>query len=484
MLLLLAAFPLYYELGRNPVQIWDESRVAINAAEMAHNGNWMVPTYAGQPDHWNTKPPLIIWLEALSFRAFGYSTWALRLPVALANLVTVVSLFRFAARTLRIPLAGFFGGLVLVTCVGFVRLHVARTGEYDALLVCCQTLMWINLFRYLETSSKRYLIWLTVAFAAATLTKGPAGLLGLLGLLAYVIGRGKLWWIVRQPSIYLAALGWLVVVGGYFALRENVDPGYWQAVQDNDLGGRFTGEMGNHDAYWSYYLENIQDLTFIPWVWAVAPALVLGTLHTSSVVRRGVLLLTTFVIGWLLVVSLSRSQLPWYDAPIYPALALLVGIGLSILYHHLAAAYLPRLSTWQGWGLQAALLLYLFYVPYRTIMKQIVSERHSDYGVGPDAHLGRFVPNLYRAQPQLDSLTLLYQGGYNAVIDYYRFVYQQEQNKHLAAIPGKDVRNIKLGTVVVVCNPEYRARIDSTFQVVELHQDATCQAVLLLSPKK
>ena len=102
---------------------------------MAQNGHWLTPHFAGTPDHWNTKPPLLIWLEALSFKTFGFSTWALRLPTLLVTLGTVVLLFWFAAKVLRRPVAGLFGGVILVTCAGYVRLHVARTGEYDALLI-------------------------------------------------------------------------------------------------------------------------------------------------------------------------------------------------------------------------------------------------------------------------------------------------------------------------------------------------------------
>src|SRR6516165_7241321 len=51
-----------------PLQLWDESRNANNALEIARYGHWLVPTYKGVSDHWNTKPPLLIWQMAALMR--------------------------------------------------------------------------------------------------------------------------------------------------------------------------------------------------------------------------------------------------------------------------------------------------------------------------------------------------------------------------------------------------------------------------------
>ncbi|UOQ78563.1 hypothetical protein MUN84_08455 [Hymenobacter sp. 5516J-16] len=63
-----------------PIYLWDESRVAVNAAEMALNNNWLVAHFEGQPDLWNTKPPLLLWLQVLSIKLFGFNEVAIRLP--------------------------------------------------------------------------------------------------------------------------------------------------------------------------------------------------------------------------------------------------------------------------------------------------------------------------------------------------------------------------------------------------------------------
>ncbi|MGI4735112.1 MAG: ArnT family glycosyltransferase [Janthinobacterium lividum] len=477
-LAVLAFFPLLFELGRNPVQLWDESRVAINSVNMALHGRWLVPYYGNDPDHWNTKPPLLIWLQALSFKAFGFSAWALRLPTALASVATAYLVFRFAARVLQRPLAGFFGALVLVTCAGFVKLHVARTGDYDALLTLWETIVWICFFLYLETGRARYLYWVAGALTAAMLTKSIAGLLGLPGLLLYAVVQRKTWWLLRQPRVYAAAGAAAAVIIGYYVAREAADPGYWKAVQYNDLGGRFLENQGDGDMWW-YYLQNLQRYTFTHWLWAIGPAILLSFSRTTGVERRAALLLVLFVSGWLAVVSASVSRHDWYDAPMYPALALLVGLGLAIFYQDLLGLYLPRLRRWQGWALQLALVLGVFYVPYEAIIDQLIQERHSDYHMGPDGYLGRYLPTAVQTQPQVNDMTVLYEGNYNAVLTYYQLVYQT-QGKNVVARAGHTARSLEPGTVVVVCNPTYRASLDSTFRLVQLHEDLPCQTVLLL----
>ena len=64
-LALLVYVPIFGHLNTLPIRIWDESRLATNAYEMLKNGNFIVTYFDGKPDMWNTKPPLLIWLDVL-----------------------------------------------------------------------------------------------------------------------------------------------------------------------------------------------------------------------------------------------------------------------------------------------------------------------------------------------------------------------------------------------------------------------------------
>src|SRR6188768_1424448 len=69
--LMLAILNLGFRLDREVVTTWDESLYATSAAEMVKSGNWLVTTFHGEVDYYNTKPPLNVWLIAASFKAFG-----------------------------------------------------------------------------------------------------------------------------------------------------------------------------------------------------------------------------------------------------------------------------------------------------------------------------------------------------------------------------------------------------------------------------
>lgn len=482
LLAVLAFFPLLFELGRNPVQLWDESRLAVNAAQMVIKNNWLVPFYDAEPDHWNTKPPLLIWLQALSFKAFGFSTWALRLPTALASVTTVLVLYRFAARVLHRPLAGFFGALILVTCAGYVKLHVARTADYDTLLTMWVTIGWVCFFQYLENGRARHLYWVAGAFTAAVLTKSVAGLLGIPGLLLYALAQRKLRWLLRQPRLYAVGALSAAIIVGYYAGREVLDPGYWQAVKYNDLSGRFLENQGDSDR-WDYYLQNMQKTTLASWLWVIAPAVLLSLTRTTGVVRRGAVLLLLFAGGWLVVVSASVSRHDWYDAPLYPALTLLMGLGLSIFYQDIMQLYLPRLSRWQGMALQLTVVVGVFFFPYQAIMNQLIAERHSGFNIGSDGYLGRYLTKVVHEQPQLTELTVVGEDHYNAALFYYQLVYATQGVKTINT-SGTRASSLPTGTIAVVCDPVFRARLDSAFHTVQLHEEEPCQTLLLLPRTK
>ncbi len=52
---------------------------AISAWEMGKTGHLVGTTFLGAPDYYNSKPPLNVWLIALSFKTFGVSLVSLRL---------------------------------------------------------------------------------------------------------------------------------------------------------------------------------------------------------------------------------------------------------------------------------------------------------------------------------------------------------------------------------------------------------------------
>ncbi len=108
LLVLLAGLVLLLRNSTLPIQLWDESRNANNALEMSRNGHVIVTYFNGAPDHWNTKPPLLIWCMALLLRLGLPPLVAVRLPSIMAATATVLAVWTFwpklPVRSARWPL--------------------------------------------------------------------------------------------------------------------------------------------------------------------------------------------------------------------------------------------------------------------------------------------------------------------------------------------------------------------------------------------
>src|SRR6188768_3681955 len=174
--LMLAALNLGFRLVREIVTTWDESLYATSAAEMVQSGDWLVTTFHGDVDYYNTKPPLNVWLIASSFKLFGINLWALRLPSFLAAFATIAVVQTWCRRALNATTA-ILATLVLSTTFGFLYVHSARSGNPDAWLALDILLTVITLWSAM-TSPWR-LVWLGPLAAAAFLLKGMAVLLPL-----------------------------------------------------------------------------------------------------------------------------------------------------------------------------------------------------------------------------------------------------------------------------------------------------------------
>src|SRR5438552_481850 len=84
----LIAFLLFYRLNMRTFRLWDEARLAVNAANMLIDGNYFYTSYQHAPDFWNTKPHLLILLQVFSMKLFGFTEGSVRLPSAIATFLS------------------------------------------------------------------------------------------------------------------------------------------------------------------------------------------------------------------------------------------------------------------------------------------------------------------------------------------------------------------------------------------------------------
>lgn len=79
-LILLCLTLFFFRLGARPIWDIDEGSHAVTSQEMVLSGDWITPTFNGEPFY--DKPVFHNWLVALAFLVFGFTEFAARLPSA------------------------------------------------------------------------------------------------------------------------------------------------------------------------------------------------------------------------------------------------------------------------------------------------------------------------------------------------------------------------------------------------------------------
>lgn len=324
-LLLLSFWVIGYRLDAVPMHLWDESRQANNALEMLYSGNIGYPTYNGLPDFWNTKPHLLILLQCLCMKLLGPGLLALRLPSAIAACIVLYYGFLFLKSRYGFgPAAAWIA--VMLGCGGFNTYHIARTGDYDALLTLFVLLATLSWLKHLEhPNNGKSLIGMTIWFTAAILTKGIAAAMWLPVWLAMgyaVKPRASL----KIGKIALLGIIILIIVVGYYGLHEWLTPGYIKAVFENEFSGRYLHTNEGHDTHWYYYLEVLWRDYFMAFiVLMMAAAFIIKTWTHRQLYFR----ILVGVVVFLFILSLSATRIYWYLAPAIPLMAMLVALPLA-----------------------------------------------------------------------------------------------------------------------------------------------------------
>jgi 4-amino-4-deoxy-L-arabinose transferase-like glycosyltransferase len=480
-LVLLTAVMLLPGDGAVPMWLWDESRNANNAIEMVTSGHWLVTTYSGLPDHWNTKPPLLIWMVAALLKAGLPPLLALRLPSAIATAAIVLVLFAYCRLVLNDRLAGIIATILVLTSTLFVGPHVAQTGDYDALLSLFILLQVVAFERYLNTVGPRRNAWLALAGAAlalAVLTKSVAGLFVLPGLLACVVFQRRLLRVARDPHLWITAFTVLLVCLGYYASREFVQPGYLWDVWQNELGGRYQ-TSNSHLAGGPLYYVSVLLMRFEPGFVLLPRGIVpLLRQHTD---RRNIALICLCAAGsLLLVITSSATKTWWYAAPAVPLLSLAVGVGLTDARTPLQA---PRarqriidrpafLKAPFGVLLGVALVASLYWQNVATIG---FAERPTNaqwwYGAFLDElRPGGLPPRLFIVDDGVQNASGL--ANYNPIADFYRK--DAERRGEVIAIAPLD-RKIAAGSWVITCDPTVKQDLPKAYHYTVYRSSRQCE---------
>lgn len=334
----LLCFPLL-NMWLYPLADTTEPRYAEIARLMAQTGDWITPWFEPGVPFWG-KPPLSFWMEALSFKLFGVSEFAARLPSWLATLGTVALLVAYT-RSFFGKRTAQWAAIIYSSCaLVYIASGAVMTDSFLALGTT------FSMTAYAMAARKPTWFWRYGFFAGLAiglLAKGPLVLV----LVAGPIVPWLLWQAPERRTLRALPWGWGILLTlaismpwyilaelktpgflNYFIVGEHfkrfIDPG-WQG----DLYG--TAHRKAHGTIWLYWVE-----AAFPW-----GVLALGMMAKClfNVQRRAGLKrvlhdpVLTYLLAWALFTPLfftvSGNILWTYILPALGAFSILMAVALN-----------------------------------------------------------------------------------------------------------------------------------------------------------
>jgi 4-amino-4-deoxy-L-arabinose transferase-like glycosyltransferase len=310
------------------------------ARNMLQSGDWVTARLNGVA--YLEKSPLIYWMMAVSMAVFGPHDWAARIPLALLTVGLCWLTYRFARWAFGAT-AGLYAGLVISTSVGlflFTRIQIP-----DAMLtLTIAGALWC-LVRALEDDEPQPRHWaygFWACIGVGLLLKGLIAALFPVATAALYLYFAKRDWRRTYPftgvwiTLAIAAPWHLVATlrnPPYFDLTMSSEPGvyrgfFWFYFMNEHvlrfLNMRYPRDYNTVPRlyFWLFHL-----LWFFPWS-LYLPAVFKSTVQRDTRAGRARVLCICWILFVLVFFSFSTTQ-EYYSMPIYPAMAMLLGMTLA-----------------------------------------------------------------------------------------------------------------------------------------------------------
>ncbi len=313
------------------------------------------------------KPPLLFWLSSSSFKLFGLSNFAYKLPAFLFLIFSLYGLYRFALLYYTPKIARNSLLILASTQSYFLMTNDVRT---DGLLTSSVIISVCFFSYYFEKGNWKNLVLGSVFTALAMMSKGPIGLVTVLLPIGIHLLYHKKW-------KHIFSLNWLLV---FFIIAILLVPMSYGLYTQFDLHpekitngvkgqkglyffywlqsfGRITGEnVWNNNQPW-YFFINSSLWDFFPWFLPLLFALFykIKSLFKPNKEIVEIISISGFVLVFILL-SLSKYKLPHYVFVTFPFAAILV------------SEYFSKISEkiWRNWRILhlvlAVIILILFII--------------------------------------------------------------------------------------------------------------------------
>jgi 4-amino-4-deoxy-L-arabinose transferase-like glycosyltransferase len=357
----------FYALGARVLVPTDEGRYAEMGREMVTTNDWITPRLNGIK--YFEKPPLQTWMNALTFKAFGFGDWQARLWTGLCGLLGI-ALVALSGRRLFGGAVALGGAAILASCVLWAALGHVNTLDMGLAGMMTLTLCSLLIAQRNEAAPderRRWMLACWAGMALAVLSKGLIGVVlpGAVLVIYTVLARD--WAIWRRLHLVAGLLLFFAITVPWFVLVSLRNPEFAWFFFVHEHLQRFTSKV-HHRAGPLYYFIPILVLGLMPWLGTLPQAL-WNARRDSAAGFQPKILLATWAVFIFIFFSVSGSKLPSYILPIFPALALLIACqlqqagrrgvmisaGMLALFAAAGLALLPKVAAMAGNAYEAPL---------------------------------------------------------------------------------------------------------------------------------
>lgn len=321
----------------------DPLTYACISKDMVENNNWFSPTIDGGP--YLNKPPLYFWLVALSFKIFGVSFYASKVPSLLFATVSVFLLYWIVFRWFGDHDMAFFSAFSFETTRWVVTNFT--TNRPESLLVFSILLGCYALVLMKENDGKGpYLLGLS--FAIGFLTKLYFAFFLPLIILIYGLTGKRIYQWLRWPHLYYGCLAGLILSSVWFIYFEGRHPGYIRYLTNYQTIHRVTEGLDVGDDPLMYIRELLR--YYYPWL----PFFIIGVpVLLKRLGRDYHWFVFLAILAMFIPLQISKGKAARYLTMLTPFLSIVAALG---------AVHFDRLKRFmKGLAAYAVIPLFVFF---------------------------------------------------------------------------------------------------------------------------
>jgi outer membrane protein assembly factor BamB len=322
-----ASMLLFVNLGSGHLVAADEQTYSQWAFHMIKTGDYMTPWAFGAL-FWVGKPPLTLWLMALSYQIFGVTNFAARFWSPIFGALSLVAIF-FLGKKLYNRFVGFLSVIVLGTFATFYQYsRLAMTDVPLVFFFLCSVYFFVSSEKGEHANRNAALGGLF--FGLALMTKQFEALLVLLIIVVYLAATTKsLRFLFTKTFTIFWGIGLLAFSPWLIYMAARFGTPFWQWYFVYDIVSRSVGVVENHAGSYLFYLNYLARNESPVWLVLLPFAMALCAFNAVAKRAKADALILFWMAIVLLVFSLAQSKLDWYIIPVLPAFAIAIS---SLIY--------------------------------------------------------------------------------------------------------------------------------------------------------